>query len=102
MPILPIGGIIVKRFISLLVALVLLVSMFALPTFALAQEPDTTEGEGDAEKARTVGFNTEAFEQYVVASNKGLYVEMGKDFKLKQDWLKSEEAVHAIFDGDTY
>ena len=95
MPFSPIGGIIVKRFISLLVALVLLVSIFALPTFALADEDVTTPGT-DAEK-RVLDFNLEAFKSLVVEKNAGLYVEMSKNFKLNQEWLKSEEDVQSLF-----
>ena len=85
-----------KRYISLLIALVLLVSMFALPTFAFA-EGDPEESE---EPARDVGFSTAAFAQYVIEENKGLYVNMSEDFKLNQDWLKDEAKVHALFTGD--
>ena len=91
----PIGGNIVKRFIGLLVALVLLVSMFALPTFALAEE--TTE-----ESTRSVGFDVAKFKELVVNANLGLYVEMNKSFKLNQDWLESEEDINALFPGINY
>ena len=94
MPISPIGGFIVKRYVSLLIALVLLVSMFALPTLAFAQEADTDEVE-----YRELGFNAGAFKEYVVAENLGFYVDMSDKFQLNQEWLKNETAVHALFDG---
>ena len=76
-----------KRFISLLIALVLLVSMFALPTFALAEEetPDVEE------QARMLTFSTQAFIDYVVNNNKGYFIEMGKEFKLNLSWTEPAE-----------
>ena len=92
-----------KRFISLLIALVLLVSMFALPTFALAEEttPNDPEAGEDVAK-RNVGFSVEAFKELVVANNKGLYIEMSKEFKLSQDWIDDADKVHALFPGELH
>ena len=91
-----------KRFISLLVALVLLVSMFALPTLAFAEEaaaPGTDESNGATHE---VGFSVEAFKKLVVASNPGLYVEMDSSFKLNQDWIEDAEKIHELFPGINY
>ena len=117
MPISPMEGFIVKRFFSLLVALVLLVSMFALPTLALAEEATTPDaGADETESARLLGFSAEKFAELVIAHNKGLYVEMGSEFTLNHtwtvlngegddaeevefDWLTDVETVKALFPG---
>ena len=108
-----------KRFISLLIALVLLVSMFALPTFALAEETTQTPDEPEVEAKRNVGFNPDAFAKYVVEHNKGLYVEMSDNFKLnlswtvpvgegddateeEYEWLKDVDAVKELFPNIKY
>ena len=91
-----------KRFFSLLVALVLLVSMFALPTFAFAEEAATPD-DGKTEASHEVGFNAEAFAKYVVGENLNLFVEMDSSFKLNQEWLKNENGeVEEIFPGINY
>ena len=86
-----------KRFFSLLVALVLLVSMFALPTFAFADGATDTPTE---EPARTVGFSNDAFKKYVIDTNPGFYVEMSKEFKLNQEWTDAEEKVHQLLNDE--
>ena len=120
MPISPIGGFIVKRFISLLIAFVLLVSMFALPTFVLAENSPQT-GEEETEKSREFVIGTDkkslddfvaAFQKYVIDLNPGLYVEMGKKFKLNQtltgeddkeySWLNDETAIKELFPDINY
>ena len=83
-----------KRFFSLLVALVLAVSMFALPVFAFAEGDDGAE---DSTPARAVTFDKAKFAEYVIAENPGLYVEMGSSFSLNQEWLKDMDKVKAIF-----
>ena len=88
-----------KRVLSLLVALVLLVSMFALPTFALAEG---TSNDGDEGGSRAVGFNAEKFKELVADTNKGVYVNMGKNFTLNQEWLTDNEAIHDLFEGIEY
>ena len=74
--------------------------MFALPTFALADEPTTDE------PARELNLDVAAFAakfaEYVVAENPGLYVEMGEEFQLNQEWLKDEAKVQALFPGINY
>ncbi|MCH5160093.1 MAG: hypothetical protein J1F66_04505 [Clostridiales bacterium] len=102
-----------KRFISLLVALVLLVSMFALPMLALAEGNDEPV-ESPEVPAREVKFSVEAFKKYIVDNNKGYFVEMGTEFKLNLSWvddededvvhelLKDEKAIHALFPGDLH
>ena len=96
-----------KKFISLLIALVLLVSMFALPAFALAEEttpdtPETGDGEETAREPLTIDVAEfiKQFEELVINNNKGLYVEMSKEFKLNQEWINDEEKVHALFGDD--
>ena len=89
-----------KRFLSLLIAMVLLVSMFALPTFALADGNTTDDDE--YVKTHDVGFDLAKFEELVIDSNKGLYVKMGDKFTLNQDWLKSEESINALFKDIVY
>ena len=115
MPISPIGGFIVKRFISLLVALVLLVSTFALPAFAFAAEeitPTPGASEEETEQKRDFAFDTtedklgefvKQFKALVIDTNKGLYVEMNKEFKLNQDWLDNYEGeVKKLFPNINY
>ena len=105
-----------KRFISLLIALVLLVSMFALPTFALADEETPDQPGVDEEKARELTFDPDVFAKYVIENNKGYFIEMSKEFKLNLSWtepaeeegkedvvhelLKSEEVLHKLFGDD--
>ena len=94
-----------KRFLSLLVALVLLVSMFALPTFALAQ--DLSDGDGDdTVEARKVELDLAAFETYIADLNKGLYVQMGNHFKLNYktgddddspEWINDITIIRELF-----
>ena len=91
-----------KKFISLLIALVLLVSMFALPTFALADESDS---DADEAPARELALDPEAFiaafAKYVIAENSDFNVEMNAKFQLKQTWLDDAAKVHELFgDGE--
>lgn len=102
MPCSPIGGFIVKKFFSLLIALVLLASMFALPTFALADE---SEPDADEAPARELALDPEAFiaafAKYVIAENSDFNVEMSPKFQLNQTWLDDAEKVHELFgDGE--
>ena len=63
--------------------------MFALPTFALAEEIGSGSNEPTETPetpAREVGFVVEKFNEYVVEKNKGYYIEMGKEFKLNPTW----------------
>lgn len=107
-----------KKFFSLLIAMVLLVSMFALPTFALADDadaPSTDEATRwviDLSDDAFAAFVT-AFEKYVIERNAGLYVEMSSKFQLNSalkndegevthDWLKDEEAIHELFPNINY
>lgn len=100
--------IIVKRFFSLLIALVLLVSMFALPVFAFAAEatPDTEEGKDEATKREPLSLVAAdfiaKFKELVLDANKGLYVEMNTEFKLNQEWLDDVKKVHDLFPGINY
>ena len=108
-----------KRFISLLIALVLLVGTFALPTFALAEGTETPDAPDVGEEvARDVDFSVDAFKKYIIDNNKGYFVEMGKEFKLNLSWtdkatvegeddivrelLKDEDALHALFPGELH
>ena len=104
MPCTRIGGFIVKRFISLLIALVLLVSMFALPTFALADEETPDQPGVDEEKARELTFDPSVFAKYVIENNKGYFIEMSKEFKLNLSWTEpaeeegKEDIVHKLLE----
>ena len=108
-----------KRFISLLIALVLLVSMFALPTLALAEGTETPDSpEVGEEVARDVDFSVDAFKKYIIDNNKGYFVEMNKEFKLNLTWtdkaevededdiihelLKDADALHELFPGELH
>lgn len=97
-----------KKFLSIFVALALLVGMFSLTTLAFAE---TTGGEAsDTEPARSVTFDDAAFRKYVidavddegVVQGNPFWAEMSKTFSLENKWWEDAAKVHEIFDGINY
>ena len=87
------GGIIVKKFLSLTIALMLLVSSFAFTAVAFAA------GDGET-AARTLTYNKAAFidaMERLDPDNLLYKFEMSETFMLSNNWLKDEELVKTIF-----
>ncbi len=105
----PSGGM-MKKFISIIVALALLISMLTLTTFAFAED-NGGEGSGTpTEPSRSVTFNDAAFRKYVidalddenVAQGNSFWVEMSRTFSLENKWWEDAAKVHEIFEGINY
>lgn len=90
-----------KKFVSLLIAFVLLVSMFATSVVAFAADDDATTPDGETE-IREVGFDEEAFWAALDEANLDLFFEMSSTFMLSNDWLKDAETVQKVFPGIIY
>lgn len=104
-----------KKVLSLIIALILVFSMFAVSVMAFAEETDTTppteaggeqgEGEGEEEAPKyehpEVIFHEDVFFEKVFKSHP-FTIEMSKNFMLDLDWLKDEELVKSIFEGINY
>lgn len=79
-----------KKLVSLLIAVVLMMGCFALSAVAFADDPRVT-------------VNEAKFAEYVVNGvNKNLHVEMNKDFTLDHEWTKDSAKVAEIFPGINY
>lgn len=90
-----------KKFVSLLIAFVLLVSMFATSVIAFAADEDVTTPD-DEQQAREVGFDEEAFWAALDEANLQLFFEMSSTFMLSNEWLKDAETVQKVFPGIIY
>lgn len=86
-----------KKILSLFIALMLAVSLFATTAVALAEEPDV----GGEEPQREVGFDSAKFEEYVL-SGREFYIEMSKTFMLDNSWLDDAAKVNEVFPGIRY
>lgn len=103
-----------KRFLSLLIALILVFSMFAVTAVAFAAGDELTEQDPETKPeapARTVEFNDEAFKTYVF-EKRYFDIEMSKTFMLDGKvagvdgeevvWFENSELLHLIFKGINY
>ena len=102
-----------KRFLSILIALILILSMFSVTAVAFAEElPGSTEpseGEDQAE-ARVITFQHEAFKttvflphlKKIVMSDKFMLDGKVKDGDNDVVWYKSAKFLHMFFDGINY
>ncbi len=88
----PLWRIIVKKFVSLLIAVMLIVSLFAVCGVASAEESTTRD---------EVIFNQEYFESLEDISTLG-FTHAVSDFSLNNDWLKDAEKVKKVFVGANY
>lgn len=88
--------IIVKKLVSLFIALMLVVSLFTVTTVAFAGE----EGEPST-PATPVTFNEEAFKA-ISANNPVLVQGVSSEFSLDTSWLKDAAKVNAVFAGANY
>ncbi len=95
-----------KRFLSILIALAMLVGIFAMTAVAFAEPTTPSEsGDGDdapAEEARHLTFNVSKFKEYVVAEQGDFYLEMDRSFMFENKWWEDSSKVHEIFDGINY
>ncbi len=92
-----------KRFLSILIALVMLVSMFAVSAVAIAEEQSTPPAtEDDTPEAREVTFDPDAFRQYVKTDDLPQALEMDRSFMLENKWWEDADKVNAIFNGINY
>ncbi len=80
---------IVKKIVSILLVLVVLVTMFAVTTVAFAEEQ------------RTVTFVSEEFWKLDDVKNVGKLHAIG-NFQLNNEWLKNPETVKKVFTGISY
>lgn len=104
-----------KKFLSLMIALILVLSLFAVNVVAFADDavvdgPDTEQGntgdndqEGDEEPTprEPVIFHADKFKEYVSA-NHPFNIEMSKTFMLNLDWLDDADKVNEIFENINY
>lgn len=97
-----------KKFLSILIALLLLVVTFAATTAAIAEEPSA--GDDSEPVQRTVTFNADNFRKYVTQyqgeegaySGNDFYLEMSTNFMFANKWWEDTDKVHEIFDGINY
>lgn len=90
-----------KKLLSLLIALVLVVSLFATSVVAFAADDDETTPDTETE-AREVGFDEEAFWEALDEANLQLFFEMSSTFMLSNEWLDNAETVQKVFPGIIY
>ena len=91
-----------KRFLSLIIVLILAFSMFAVTAIAFADEETTTpDTEVEEYVHPEVTFNAEAFKQYVWDRHPA-NIEMSKTFMLAEDWWNDAAIVNEIFEGINY
>ena len=105
-----------KRFLSIIIALILVLSLFAVSAVAFADETTATEpgqseaggegqgeGEGDEEvvEPREVEFNASKFKTEVY-DKYSFEIEMSKSFMLDLDWIYDVNLVREIFKGINY
>ncbi|MCH5152552.1 MAG: hypothetical protein J1F68_01135 [Clostridiales bacterium] len=103
-----------KRFLSLLIALVLVFSMFSVTAVAFANTESGDTGSGEASTGRTVRFDDKVFLDYVY-NNRPFDIEMSKTFmfdgivKVGEGeneknvvWFKDSDILHKMFDGINY
>lgn len=106
-----------KRFLSILIALILVLSLFAVNIVAFADDEATTnpgteqsgsagEGEGDEEEDvviphAEVGFNWQKYQELFMSTQR-FEIEMSENFMLDIDWLYDAELVREIFPGIIY
>lgn len=98
-----------KKFLCLIVAMVLLVGIFTTGVVAFAQEVDLPVADdanpgdqsGEQKSERTVTFNAAKFEEYVF-NNHPAEIEMSRTFMLDNEWLKDAAKVREIFEGIVY
>lgn len=93
-----------KRFLSIMLALVLLVSMFAVTAVAFADDSTGDVGDDSQTPARDVTFKADAFDQYVYNAEGAddFYLEMDSNFMFENKWWEDAAKVHEIFDGINY
>lgn len=91
-----------KRFLSILIALAMLVSLFSLTALAFAEEP--SGGSTEPESKREVTFNSDKFKQLVIDKDEGLdfWMEMAEKFSFENEWWKDAKQVNEIFEGIHY
>lgn len=91
-----------KKFLSILIALALLISMFSLTALAFAE--DVVGDSAEENKHAPVTFNADKFKSEVIEKDGGLdfWVEMDKNFTFENKWWKDAKLVHEIFDGINY
>ena len=108
-----------KRFLSIIIALILVLSLFAVNIVAFADDNTATEpgqsegngegqGEGEGEggeqeevKHVDVTFNDTLFKEKVF-DKYSFEIEMSKNFMLDLDWIYNAELVRSIFEGINY
>lgn len=98
-----------KKFLSLIVAMVLLVGIFTTGAVAFAHEADLPVAEEtdpanpseDEQPERKVTFNASKFEEYVF-NNHPAEIEMSRTFMLNVEWLNDAAKVNEIFEGIVY
>ncbi len=95
-----------KKFLSILIALALLVGIFAMTTIAMADTatPSTGDGEGEPapETERSVKFNMTKFKEYVDTPDLEYYIEKNRSFMFENKWWEDADKVHEIFEGINY
>ena len=104
-----------KRFLSIFIALILVLSLFSVTVVAFADGNVDGDNPGETEVKR-VTFETEPFNKYVF-EERGFHIEMDGEFMLdgkvtlkgdsdKDDrevvWYKNSEILHEIFPGIRY
>lgn len=87
-----------KRFLSVLIVLTLLVSMFTVAAVAFAEPSDS----GESESERTVTFHFDKFNKYVKSQMTDYYIEMNQDYVFGNKWWEDADKVHEIFEGIRY
>lgn len=90
----PLRRIIVKKLVSLLIAMMLIVSVFAVSGVAFAEESTTTRED--------VVFHKDVFVGLDSIKNFGTVVGVTKTFQLDTEWLKNVESVKAVFEHANY
>ena len=98
-----------KRFFSLIIALILVFSMFAVTAVAFAAPDDDDDAAGST-ATHVVTFNTAKFAEHVF-DNFVKQIEMNKEFMFGKEaagkysdeaWFNDYEKVHEIFEGIQY
>lgn len=87
-----------KRFLSILIVLALMVSLFAVGAVAFAEDSHDEET-GPSHK---VTFNFDKFKQYVLDVDRDYYLEMDSKFMLNNKWWQDAAKVQEIFTGINY
>ena len=99
-----------KRFLSILIAFALLISLFTVAAVAFAEEPSGGEPSPAPETEREVGFDFAKFKGYVMdrmddegeADGQDFYLEMSRSFMFANKWWNDANKVHEIFPGINY